>query len=440
MFGRGTWAILGLGKESFDTFISTLYDRSAMLADSQLAASALTRYFNTDTVGINPFSGPRLDEEHALAAEFEGELAKYASATPEERAAIVLAPEILDCNGYGASEAEFRLHASMPWYGFWAVSNEWKDVSDVASIKEQRSYRAMDRPYKFLQASDKSSIDQDAAGITAAIRKQVPVLLDFNDGRVYIESTNKELINKIAVRLRLLGADVFPVAWTYPGRPHWPAEILNKLYENTQYQSDFQRRADEATRFKPSEIEKLEDKELESIVANFFSMTQLSNDLWLGIAGPALIAMHDASPPLAVKPPTTATTLLGMTNDAKILSGSIRLQEVISAVTKKGEEYTFRKDLLCVDVNDRINLTDAGAALLRGFNIPAFKKDILREIKQTKQVPTIDQFWANWLHEMGNAVRIIEGTFRELLDFDGAQECGILPMQLASTESTQPAP
>lgn len=434
MFGRGTWAILGLGKESFETFITTLYDRPAMLADSQLAASALTRYFNTDTVGINPFSGPRLDEEHALDQEFEAQLAKYVSADTEERAAIVLPPEILDCEGYGATEAQFRLHESMPWYGFWAVSNEWKDVSDVASIKEQRSYRQMDRPYKFLQASDKNSVDQDTAGITAAVRKQVPVLLDFNDGRVYIENTNKEFINKIAVRLRLLGADVFPVAWTYHGRPNWPAEILQKLYENTQYLSDFQKRADEATRFRPSEIEKLEDKDLESIVANFFSMTQLSNDLWLGISGPAQIRLHEASPPIAVKAPTSATTLLGMTNDAKVLSGSIRLQEVISATTKKGEEYTFRKELLCMDVNDRINLTDAGAALLRGFNIPAFKKDILREIKQTKQVPTIDQFWSNWLHEMGNAVRIIEGTFRELLNLDGAEEGGILPMKIPGDE------
>ena len=87
-------------------------------------------------------------------------------------------------------------------------------------------------------------------------------------------------------------------------RPNWPAEILNKLHENTQYQGDFQKRADEATRFKSSEIEKLEDREMESIVSNYFSMTQLPSDLWVGISGSAQIRLHDASPPIGVKAPT----------------------------------------------------------------------------------------------------------------------------------------
>jgi hypothetical protein len=304
----------------------------------------------------------------------------------------------------------------------------------MASIKEQRSYRLLDRPYKFLQASDKVSIDHDTLGVTAAVRKQVPVLLDFHDGRVYIENSNKKLIYMITVRLRQLGVEIIPVAWTYP-RPNWPAEILNRLYENTQYQREFQKRAEEATRFKASEIEKLEDREAESIVANYFSMTQLPSDLWIGISGPAQIRLHEASPPIAVKAPTSATTLLGVTNDAKIISGSITFQEFVSATSKKGMEYTFRKDLLCVDLNDRINLTDIGAAMIRGFQISAFRRDILREIRQTKQVPSIEQFWSDWLHQMSNGVRTIEATFRELLDIDGNQEAGILPMQVAANET-----
>ena len=219
--------------------------------------------------------------------------------------------------------------------------------------------------------------------------------------------------------------------------PNWPSEILNRLYENTQYQRDFQKRAEEATRFKSSEIEKLEDRELESIVANYFSMTQLPSDLWIGISGPAQIRLHDASPPIGVKAPTSATTLLNMTSDAKIISGAITFQELVSMTSKKGGEYTFRKDLLCIDLNDRINLTDIGAAMMRGFDLSAFRKDILREIRQTKEVPSIDQFWSNWLHQMGNAVRTIEATFREMLDIDGNQQAGILPMQVAANEATQ---
>jgi hypothetical protein len=261
------------------------------------------------------------------------------------------------------------------------------------------------------------------------------VLLDFNEGRVYIESTNKKLIHTITELLTQLGAGIIPVAWTYP-YPNWPAVILNKLYEGTQYQSDFQKRADEATRFTAKEIEKLEDRELESIVANYFSMTELPSELWVGISGPAQIRLHDASPPIGVKAPTSATTLLNVTNDATVISGALTFQERVSTTSKKGEERTFRKDLLCIDVNDRINLTDVGAAMLRGFDVPTLRKDIQREIRKTKQVPSIEQFWGSWLHELGSAVRTIEAAFRELLDIDGDQAAGILPMRLQTEEET----
>jgi hypothetical protein len=433
MFGRGNWAIVGLAKESLEAFRASLEDRTVMVASSQMAASAVTRHFNADTLGINPFSAPRLDEQHALALEHQEELARFATSEQEARAGHSLPAGILDCEGYGAAAEQFQLHPTMPWYGLWAVSNEWKDVSDLASIKEQRSYALLDRPYKFLQAVDKSAVDKETLGVTAAVRKQVPVLLDFNEGRIYIENNNKKLIFTITERLKKIGIGIIPVAWTY-SLPNWPAEVVNRLYEGTQFQGDFQKRADEATRFKASEIEKLEDRELESIVANYFSMTELPGELWVGISGPAQVRLHDASPPIGVKAPTTATTLLNMTNDAKVVSGALTFQERVTFTSKKGGDVTFRRDVLCVDINDRINLTDVGAAMLRGFDVPALRKDIQREIKKTKQVPSIEQFWSNWLHELSNAVRTMESAFRELLNIEGKQEAGILPMRLPSED------
>ena len=439
MFGRGTWAVVGLAKESLEAFKTSLLDRSIMVAASQLAASAVTRQFTSDALGINPFGAPRLDEEHPLELVHQEALAQYATTEHDARTDLTLAPEILDCGGYGSSIEHFQLHPTMPWYGLWAVSNEWKDVSDLASIKEQRSYALLDRPYKFLQAIDRSSVDKETLGVTAAVRKQVPVLLDFHEGRVYIENANKKVIYSIIVQLNQLGLEILPVAWTY-AVPNWTAAVLGGLYEATQYQADFQKRADEATRFTPKEIEKLEDRETESIVANYFSMTDLGGDIWAGISGPAQIRLHEASPPIGVKAPTTATTLLNMTDDATVISGALTFQERITATSKKGGEFTFRKDLVCVDVNDRINLTEVGAAMLRGFDIPRFRKDIQREIKQTKQVPSIEQFWASWLHELTNGVRTIEAAFRDLLDIDGNQQAGILPMRIAPKEEPSEAP
>ena len=435
MFGRGTWAIVGLAKESLEAFTASLSDRAIMAGHSQMAASAVTRHFSSDALGINPFAAPRLDEEHPIGLEHQEALAQYAITEHEAGSDYTLSAEILDCAGYGFSEGQFRLDSTMSWYGLWAVSNEWKDVSDLASIKEQRSYVLLERPYRFLQPIDKKSVDQETLGVTAAVRKQVPVLLDFDEGRAYIESSNKKLLYAIVVRLQQLGAEIIPVAWTY-SQPNWTAEIIKRLYEGTQYQDDFVRRADEATRFKAKEIEKLDDRELEAIVANYFSMTRLGSDLWVGISGPAQVRLHDTSPPIGVKAPTTATTLLNMTNDAQALSGALTFQERVSFTGKDGGERTFRKDLLCVDVNDRINLTDVGAAMLRGFDLPAFRKDIQREIRQSHQVPSIQEFWRNWLHQLSNAVRTIEAAFREVLDIDGNQEGGILPAKTPAPEET----
>ncbi len=435
MFGRGTWAIVGLTKESLEAFKTNLEDRSVMAGCSQMAAAAVTRQFSADALGINPFSAPRLDEEHPIGLEHQEALAQYAITEHEEGSDHTLPAEVLECEGYGATAAQFQLHESMPWFGLWAVSNEWKDVSDLASIKEGRSYVLLERPYRFLQAIDKKSVDHETLGVTAAVRKQVPVLLDFNEGRVYIESSNKKLIHEIVVRLQQLGAGIVRVAWTY-GRGNWTSQILNRLYEGTQFQADFVKRADEATRFQPKEIEKLEDRELEGIVANYFSMTQLGSDLWVGISGPAQVLLHDTSPPIGVRAPTTATTLLQMTHDAKVLSGALTFEERVAFTGKDGGERSFRKELLSIDVNDKINLTDVGAAMLRGFDLPSLRKDIQREIKQTHQVPSIDQFWGNWLHQLSNAVRMIEATFRELLDLEGTQEAGILPTKVPEAEAT----
>jgi hypothetical protein len=70
----------------------------------------------------------------------------------------------------------------MHWYGLRALSNEWKDVSDLTSIKEQHSYALFERPYRFLQAIDKKTVDREALGVTAPVRKQVPVLLNNQRG------------------------------------------------------------------------------------------------------------------------------------------------------------------------------------------------------------------------------------------------------------------
>jgi hypothetical protein len=439
MFGRGNWAIVGLVKESLEGFKLSLENQARMAGSSQLAASAVARLYGADALGINPFNSPRLDEEQELNQEQQTELARQAIAEQEDGADRTLAAEILDGPGYGYAVERFQLHPTLPWFGLWAVSNEWKKVSDLPSVKEHRSYVMLERPYPFLQPTDKKTVDQETLNATTIIRKQAPVLLDFNEGRVYIESTDKKQIQAIIVRLSQLGAEIIPVAWSY-GQPNWTETILNRLYEKTQYSDEFVKRAEEAKRFTASEIEKLEDREMETIVSKFFSMTELPGGIWVGISGPTRIRLQATTPPISVSAPASATSLLHLTDESAIATGVLTFQEFATFTTKSGQERRFRRDLVRVSLDDRINLSDVGAAMLRGFDVSGHKKDVQREIRHSKQVPSIPQFWGAWLHQLSNAVRTMEGSFREILDIDGGQPAGIVPLQIAEQTEAPGAP
>lgn len=439
MFGRGNWAVAGLVKESLKDFSIHLADPARMAVASQLAAGTAARIYSSDSMGINPYSAPRMDEEQELTEDQQIELSRHHVADSVDSTAAVLPAELLEGPGFGRGVEAFQIHATIPWFGLWAVGNEWKNKSDVPSIKEQSAYVMLERPYKFLQPPDKRTVDEKAADATAVIRTQVPVLLDFHEGRVYIESTNKKQIYAVMVSLSKLGAQVVPVAWQYP-MPNWPELILNNLHEGTQFVDAFNKRAEEAKRFTEKEIEKLEDREMEAIVSKFFSMTEMKTGIWAGISGPARIRLHHAAPPVAVRNAPMATTLLNLTADAQIVSGAITLQECVTVTTKAGTERNIRRDIARFDVNDRINLTDIGVAMLRGFDMASHKKDVLREIRETRQVPAIPQFWSAWLHQLSYAVRTIEESFREVLELDGSEPGGIIPIPVSGPPEAAPKP
>ena len=125
MFGRGNWAILGLVKESLEAFKVNLADAGRMADASQLAAAAVARLYGSDAIGLNPFNAPRLDEEQGLDLDQQTELAGHATAEQVDGAAVALSAEILDGPGYGRGVESFQLHPELPWFGQWAVSNEW---------------------------------------------------------------------------------------------------------------------------------------------------------------------------------------------------------------------------------------------------------------------------------------------------------------------------
>ena len=75
---------------------------------------------------------------------------------------------------------------------------------------------------------------------------------------------------------------------------------------------------------------------------------------------------------------TSATTPTRVTEEAHPLSGSLTFyrRRITRHEQKGGRAEHPKKVVLNLDLNDQIDLTDAGAAMLRGFDIPAFRKEI----------------------------------------------------------------
>ncbi len=419
MFSRGNWSVLGLDIQSLPAFEATLNDARKMLSYSQLAADAVVRQMDTTAIGINPYCRPRLDEDCEMSSEERQALADFKAVKHEDPEGSEIDPMVLEFDkGFRYGVGSFQIAPGQPIFGLWFVYNEFKDVGDRNSLREDLSYCATQKPYKFLAPAEKKTVEADAKTLSATVRKQFPVILDFTEGRIYVEQTSKSMILLLKDFLELLGVETYSVAWKFDGSD-WIRSFFARIYEDSRYKEEFARRAQDTTRFGPDEIEKLEDLETEKIVSTYFAMTELESESWVGLASPAHIRLFPTSSAVVAPTSPTATLLLGTGEQAQIYSASIAFQERRLLVNKKGEERILRNTIFSLDVGDGINELDAGAALLRGFDLPGFKKGIQREIRKSKEVPPIDRFWFEWLSGTKNAIHSFAAAVRDTLQVEG---------------------
>ena len=76
-------------------------------------------------------------------------------------------------------------------------------------------------------------------------------------------------------------------------------------------------------------------------------------------------------------------------------------------------------------MNDKANISDAGCAALRGFDLPRFKKDMKRQIKEKTSLE-ISNYWMEWLIEMKGAVNFFIDNINETLKLN-KDENGLNP-------------
>ena len=284
------------------------------------------------------------------------------------------------------------------------------------SKQEGIAYEQSSKPFKFLKKEEKALVEEQVAASAVVARKQFPVLIDFVGERVYAETTNVEEIGALRTLLEDLGVKTYNLAWQFGGFD-WNAKFLNKIRDGNKFDKQMRDRADELRRFRPDEIEKLDDKMMENIVSNFFALAELETGQWAGLSVPAKIRLFAASEPSGETSVSTAFTLLNLVEDAQVASASVTFQSLDSTFNKKGEEKQYRMDLFTIDINDKVNISDAGSAALRGFDMPQYKKDMKRHGKDRGAL-TVQDYWIEWLVGMKTSVNIFIDNVTETLKLD----------------------
>jgi hypothetical protein len=431
IFARGNWAVFGVEPDSMTAFQDGLKDDLIRFKASQLAAGVAIKMHGNTTVGINPFGSPRLDED------------KHPEA-PVNKVAVMDLIKMMEQDqpftvDFGSVQeflpSEECLSLGNKAYAFWLVVNDPKDVTDPASKKEAIAYKEMDRPFRFLAKKEKESVEAEVDASAVMARKQFPVIVDFQHGRVYAESTSKDDLLALRGLLANLGAKTFSLCWHF-GKASWPSDLLTQVHADSRFTSEMKSRADELARLHPEQVEKLEDKETEKVVSSFFAFTPLGNGFVAALGCPSLVCIHPVSDPVGVSSPSVAFSILGMTNDSELAGASLTIIEPVTKNTKKGEKVVH-KPLLSVDIHNNVNNFDAGAALLRGLDLPQFKKHVKTALKAQGNRLAIKDFWSLWLNELHDATLTISDSITSVLSPEGEPGFyGLATMDTEADEST----
>ena len=448
MFSKSTWSIVGLDNSTaaLNKFQTATLNDTNFLVVSQLAQSAVCRYKGVPTVGVNPFEHPRMDEtklsgEGIAITTYDAQLLANAITDVENNEQTLRTFRYSNEHLYGHTLSMFRFTEGV--YGFHFVFNEYKDNSHAASMKEDYAYKETQKPYKFLSGDDKKVIDGAVNAKVTLSRKQVPVIVDTNAGYVFMETASKDQIMQIIDLLTsYFSLTIEAIGWQFSNQS-WPTTALAEIFNTTDYKAQLNERASAVASAAKSgeEITPYEDTFMENIVKNYFAVSnKYENACYtIGLSAPAKISLH-GTPPVAAGTPTDATELLQKMEDSFIMQADVTLAHIEEVPDKKngGTRKGFFTQFSFVLSPGSMAVTEVGAILLKGFDVPNFVRGIKRQIRKTKVNFDISQFWEAYHLQLLRGMNAIESTLLHVLGDDEERETyGIKRLAIQNQSATE---
>lgn len=251
LFSKGPWVHMHLNPDALPSF-KALLDNPQLLFRSSAFAARTRLLSNAEipkSVGINPPCWPCGDaplprEQASLDKNIHPHIAANLADEGNE-APWELPDEVSESTGvmlemdryWGSGPKAFQLlDAETPVYGFWLVLLKRANLDDMNALREHAAATTTAQPFKTLSAMARKEIGNTlvSEGLVDYIdRKQVPVVIDFRTGDVWLGNSGKSFTEALGYYLlHATGAKLEPME-CFPGKSaEWAALALTAFYDH----------------------------------------------------------------------------------------------------------------------------------------------------------------------------------------------------------------
>lgn len=430
MFSRGTWTIFKIQQADVAP-IDTFTQAFEALGTQYIPLCAISRAMHeqTTTLGISPYSSPRLgDEEDIVFKNSEGkDLVENLECSLTNESDLYewqydpLAKTLTGTNLTVELVPNFWEPVMASWqiapgvYGAWMMVFDYTDTQDSNSKKEKMAYD-YGAPFKLQSGDIKKQISDSVIDVNALSRKHYQLIVDFNQNLVWLNSAGKPVVELAMGLLSDLGLDVTTPDIIGDLDSDQISEVLNTLYSNSEIQGEQVQRLNSMKLHGPDGVEPNENVTLEKILKAFYSFTE-HDGYHLGLSTPATVLLNPNMPTATgAKSIFEATELLLTSDESAITESGLMFTEYIERTNKAGEARRMLSKRFSIVATPNLYHKELPGLIIKGLNVENFKFIVKQHVKATDAAPTIQDYWAMYYDAMKTSVYVYFNTLRDLVE------------------------
>ena len=427
MFGKGTWTVFKIKEEAGEKPIDVFQREFSDLNEAFIPVLAISRAIadKTTTVGLAPFSHPRLGDEEDISIGNSVEDLESALINQNIHEWTYDATDGVLTSATGTLSTklvpEFWVPDAADWeissgvYGAWMMVFEYTDNQDSNSKKERMAYD-YGAPFKLQSGEIKKQITEAVADVNALTRKHFQLVLDFNQGLVWLNSAGKPVIEEVMRVFDRLGLVLeTPDELVEDLDADTISEILNTLYGKSEISDECLTRLAAMKLHGAEGVEPHENATMEKILKAFYAFSE-SDGYHIGLSTPAAILLNPNLPsPTGARSVFEATELLQTSDEAAITETGLMFTEYEDRTSKSGDVKRVLSKKFSIQATPNLFHKELPGLIIKGVNVENFKFLVKQHAKATDAAPTIKEYWAMYYDAMKTSVYTYFSTLKSMV-------------------------